>query len=256
MKRLIPVLFTIALAVPLMYAQQGPGAFTTLQTTDTTANSVLVGCAVGSSTCTGGIKAGALAISGSAAGGVGAVITQSTSGTGNFSYMQAIAGTAVGQVTTYSQGFTTSGTAIAASSLLSNDGAGGLSLAAANAAGVIRLYTGATPTLRFQVDASGNWLNGANIMDSTGTPTYTSGFGGSATIAGKDYGFKLTPGGASTTGILNFGRTWTNAPVCVATVGATASGTGEISIATTTTTIRLDFGSSSSNPINVLCRGY
>lgn len=39
-------------------AQVRPGAFTTLTTTDTSADSAHIGCAVGSSTCTGGIKAG------------------------------------------------------------------------------------------------------------------------------------------------------------------------------------------------------
>lgn len=44
------------------FAQPRPVAGTTLQSTDTSANSVLVGCAIGSTTCTGGIKAGALAV--------------------------------------------------------------------------------------------------------------------------------------------------------------------------------------------------
>lgn len=41
---------------------QRPAVYSTLQTTDTTANSILAGCVVGSTTCTGGIKGGALVI--------------------------------------------------------------------------------------------------------------------------------------------------------------------------------------------------
>lgn len=48
-------------------AQVRPGIFTTLQTTDTTADSLKVGCALGSSTCTGGIKAGQAIFSGGVA---------------------------------------------------------------------------------------------------------------------------------------------------------------------------------------------
>lgn len=47
----------LLIATPV-FAQNKPGKFTTLTTTDTSADSVHVGCAVGSSTCTGGIKAG------------------------------------------------------------------------------------------------------------------------------------------------------------------------------------------------------
>lgn len=62
-----------------------PGTFTTLQTTDTTVNSALVGCALGVSTgCTGGIKAGkatfteGLAISGGTISDAGIVIASDT----------------------------------------------------------------------------------------------------------------------------------------------------------------------------------
>lgn len=55
------LLLCLLLAAPVA-AQERPIAGTTVQTTDTSANSLLVGCAVGSTTCTGGIKAGALVI--------------------------------------------------------------------------------------------------------------------------------------------------------------------------------------------------
>jgi hypothetical protein len=47
-----------ALLMPPLDAQPRAGSFTTMTTTDTTANSVLVGCTVGSTTCSGGIKSG------------------------------------------------------------------------------------------------------------------------------------------------------------------------------------------------------
>lgn len=50
--------FLLLYSPAVVQAQPRPGAFTTVQTTDTTANSLLVGCAVGSTSCTGGIKAG------------------------------------------------------------------------------------------------------------------------------------------------------------------------------------------------------
>ncbi len=56
-------------------AQLRPGVFTTLQTTDTTANSLLVGCALGSTTCTGGVKAGQVSLSGGMAISGGTVST-------------------------------------------------------------------------------------------------------------------------------------------------------------------------------------
>lgn len=43
---------------------QRANVFSTVQTTDTTANSLLVGCAVGSTSCTGGIKAGPIVATG------------------------------------------------------------------------------------------------------------------------------------------------------------------------------------------------
>lgn len=83
-------LLTLVLVPATAGAQLRPGAFTTLQTTDTTssatANSVLVGCALGSTTCTGGIKGGTLrlsagiAISGGTATTAGIVIPSAVPG--------------------------------------------------------------------------------------------------------------------------------------------------------------------------------
>lgn len=62
MRRLLWVLLALLVASPA-WAQLRPGAFTTVTLTDTTPNALLVGCAVGSTTCTGGIKAGSINVS-------------------------------------------------------------------------------------------------------------------------------------------------------------------------------------------------
>ena len=62
MKRAVLIVLFLLLAAPA-WAQIRPGAFTVVTTTDTSANSLLVGCTVGSTTCTGGIKAGPVASS-------------------------------------------------------------------------------------------------------------------------------------------------------------------------------------------------
>ena len=61
--KLVRTLWWIFLLMPasVLFAQPAPTIVTTLQTTDTGATSVSVGCAVGSSTCTGGISFGSAA---------------------------------------------------------------------------------------------------------------------------------------------------------------------------------------------------
>jgi hypothetical protein len=68
MKRTLWVLLALLVASPA-WAQLRPGAFTTLTTTDTGPDSLHVGCAVNSSTCTGGIKAGSIQVSSISASG-------------------------------------------------------------------------------------------------------------------------------------------------------------------------------------------
>lgn len=61
MKKLLILLSLLGLPA-LALAQERPVAASTLQTTDTSTASVKVGCAIGSSTCTGGLMAGPLAV--------------------------------------------------------------------------------------------------------------------------------------------------------------------------------------------------
>lgn len=58
MKRILLAVALILLGYATAAAQPRPGAFTTLTTTDTSVDSLHVGCAVGSPACTGGVKAG------------------------------------------------------------------------------------------------------------------------------------------------------------------------------------------------------
>jgi hypothetical protein len=63
MKRfLLLIVLLVALATAPVGAQLRAGVFTTVQTTSTTVNSLLIGCALGSTTCTGGIKAGQISL--------------------------------------------------------------------------------------------------------------------------------------------------------------------------------------------------
>lgn len=73
MKKLA-LLIVVLLAAPVV-AQDRPISGTTVQTTDTTANSLLVGCAIGSTTCTGGIKSGPIVPSQVTVNGVGIIAT-------------------------------------------------------------------------------------------------------------------------------------------------------------------------------------
>jgi hypothetical protein len=78
MRRLALLFLVLLTASPA--AAQHPLLATTVQTTDTSVNSVLVGCTVGSTTCTGGIKAGPVTgtvFTGSGTSSFGSVATTS-----------------------------------------------------------------------------------------------------------------------------------------------------------------------------------
>lgn len=82
------------------------------------------------------------------------LVQNTTSGTAAYSSFGLSAGSVNGALSTYSQGFTTSGTAIQASILIYGDGAGGVSIQANGAAGAIRFYSGGA-TERARIHASG-----------------------------------------------------------------------------------------------------
>lgn len=181
-------------------------------------------------------------------------LINTTSGTGAAVVFRAQAGSNVGGLYTQSQGYTTSAPFTQSGVTVYAGGAGGLNLAAVDGSGPIRFYAGGT-TQRFGINSSGDWLRGTNIMDSVGTPTIGSGFGtGGPAIAGNDYAFKVTTGsGSSTSGVVNFGRTWTTAPVCSLVTDAL----GSVAISSiTTTAVSLTFPAMVSGQVWVLCRGF
>lgn len=194
-------------------------------------------------------------------------VTNSTSGTGNSAAMQISANGGAGRLffEAFSSTYTTSGIKVADTGAIYADQPGGLSLAATNAAGVMRGYSGGT-TQRWQYDASGNYILGtANITDAVATPTVTSGLGTSPSIVGKVHAFIITVGSTpgSTSGVIAFNMTFANAPACVA---ATDQSQGQIfKIVTTTTTMTITSIDStvgtagnftSGQKIHVLVRGF
>jgi hypothetical protein len=111
---------------------------------------------------------------------------------------------------------------------------------------------------RWGINAAGDFTFGASshIADSSGTPTITSGFGTSPTIAGADYAFVValgtTPGVSGTVG---FGHTFSTAPVCV--LSSDAGSTPFIStISTTQIAIVGLSGLAAGTKLWVHCRGY
>lgn len=164
--------------------------------------------------------------------------TTSSTGTAARAVQRTLAGSTTGDLASFSQGFTTSGLNIQASTLLSGDGANGVNIYANHAAGVIGFYTGASSTRKFAVNAAGDWLLASSIYQSVGTPALTTCTNcGTASIAGTDSAFTITYG--TTTNnvvvVVTFGHTFTNAPVCVGTNNFT--GTLADAPGTTTTTM-------------------
>lgn len=92
-------------------------------------------------------------------GGQALQITNTTSGATMQAYLGLTAGTAVGFLQAFSQGFTTSGPFVASGVALRSDGAGGISVYSSHASGTIRFYSGGT-TLRGAFATGGNFLIG------------------------------------------------------------------------------------------------
>lgn len=84
---------------------------------------------------------GTHAFSAGGTGGQSLEVTNTTSGTGNFARVYVTAGTSSVLFGALSQGFTTSGVNVQSGAVLNAEGAGGLSLAATNASGDVRLYS-------------------------------------------------------------------------------------------------------------------
>ena len=81
-------------------------------------------------------------------------VINTTSGATNSAFVKVGAGTAGTFLETFSQGFTTSGSAVQSGTRLYAESAGGLSIVAANASGAIRFYSGGS-TKRGEFETSG-----------------------------------------------------------------------------------------------------
>lgn len=160
------------------------------------------------------------------AGGTGTnslVISNSTAGTGNFTSLALLndASTAA-YFYIYSSTYTPSGAAFAAGALLANDGAGGLSVQANHASGVIRFYTGGA-TLRTTINAAGTLVQAGTITiagNSAVGPSIALTYLGTGT-----QGITINDSNAGTGTAINFARATVTVGSIVTTAGATAYNT-------------------------------
>lgn len=277
-----------------------PYAVSTLTTTDTSADSLHVGCAVGSSSCTGGIKAGPMTLGGlltaNSANFSGAVSITATTQTRivepNVTNIYELGDPSLRWLAVYSDSgdfidtvkitAPSSATNIRLLGRVADDSAvinfitnnnvttEGF-IQAGPATGMLLGTSVATPfeiytnnTVRWGINGAGDWLvagssgPAVHIVDSVGTPSYGSGFGGSATVVGTDYAFKVSPASGATAGTITFGHVWTNAPICVGS--AVIVGSGEApALSTSTSAVVIDTSlmyPPANSPVYVLCRGY
>ena len=201
---------------------------------------------------------GVTTFTGSGNGGHGVSVVNTTSNTLAYALLKATAGTTVAELNAFSQGYTTSTWDVQAGAALSGTGAGGLSVVASHASGAIRFYAGGT-AIRWGINAAGDFTLGpsAKIADSSGTPTCGAGCSG---IAGTDYAFRYADAGGA---VINFGHTWSTAPVCVAnseTVTMPGSHFRYYAVVTTTTTATVafngDLAGGGNGNVSILCRSY
>jgi hypothetical protein len=181
------------------------------------------GVAPAAASCTGGIYAGPIIMSGvltvngsgtnsfSAAttGNQALIVTNTSSGTTNAALLRATAGTTVGQLISFSQGYTTGSYDVQASTGFTGNGAGGISIAATDSAGVIRMYTGGTTEkVRLRTDLlspntfylmDGAWgaggISGSYFMAGRNT-SGSSAAGGYGMVTGAGAGFYIWTDGA------------------------------------------------------------
>ena len=110
------------------------------------------------------------------AGGTGFNILSlknTTSGTGNGSYIELNAGTQNAYIMAFSQGYTTSAPNYASGLKIVSEGAGGMDIVSSNVSGAIRFYSGGT-TERMT-------LSSAGLLTVSGFGTHTFGAGGTGT---------------------------------------------------------------------------
>lgn len=289
MKKLV-FLLCFLFAAPA-FAQDRAISGTTVQTTDTSANSLLIGCSIGSTTCTGGIKAGAIVIGGGTsitsssniallnavntftgfgahtwtAGGTGINqinVRNSSAGTTNYGRVGATSDTVNTYLEATSSTFTATGVQPQAGGAVYTDGSGGLSVGA-TASAPIKFYTAGA--LRWGINSAGDHTFGASarIADSSGTPTLTTctncGTGNTLVTGSTDYAITWTQTGAGSgalTILITFGHSFASAPVCVAsTTFAAATATIRLTTSSTNVTVTTSADAGAGGGVYLLCRG-
>jgi hypothetical protein len=125
---------------------------------------------------------------------------------------------------------------------------------ARNAAGVFEINNGTAGTFRDLI-ARNITLNGGHLVTGSVAPTMGA-CGTSPSVAGNDNALFVTvgTGGVATSCAVNFGASWTTAPVCVA-----QSGTDKVSysIVSTTSLVTVTAAAAftASSNLNILCMG-
>jgi hypothetical protein len=123
-----------------------------------------------------------------------------------------------------------------------------------NSAGVIEIDNGTAGTFRDLI-ARNITLNGGHLVTGSVAPTMGA-CGTSPSVAGNDNALFVTvgTGGVATSCAVNFGASWTTAPVCVA-----QSGTDKVSysIVSTTSLVTVTAAAAftASSNLNILCMG-
>lgn len=117
-------------------------------------------------------------------------------------------------------------------------------------AGLINFVTGATASTGLALTLNAN----QHEVVGGAAPTVAGSCGTGPTIAGVDGAHRITTGtGAPTSCTVTFNKTWTTAPVCVATDETTANA---MRAAATTTTVVITGTMVAGDVLGVLCRGY
>lgn len=125
-----------------------------------------------------------------------------------------------------------------------------------NATSTMALQTGGTT--RWGISSNGDFTvtSSANIFASVATPTINSGGGSGVAISGKDYAFTITLGSTPTSPIVvDFGRTWTNSPICVANGATVGAGRDAVVSQATTTQVTIVHSMNAIEAIKVVCLG-
>lgn len=244
-ERLILCAWLLSWLIIPVAAQVRPGLFSTLVTTDTTANSLVVGGTAGGTTGTGGIKSGAVTV---ATSGTNLSTFNSTAANGGFLTMQR-SGTStlnLGNALPVIGVGTTSDALLYTDNVLWLSADGGMNFADVG-------------VKRWGINAAGDLTVGASshIFASNGTPVITSGAGTSPSIAGIDSAFQITEG-TPTGGTLitvTFGHTFNSAPSC-AVVNAIASAPNNASSSTTQVFLAFTVAPVAGTFVQVHCFGY